>query len=105
MADEVHTCDLTVLGIVTWGKIAFRDKMVVIKEFLANLTGLLKISWLIQTRFFFLNLFHHVEKIGQIQNKRQLCRAKFGRSSKRQPKNIQKGRPKLKICLKKKIKQ
>jgi hypothetical protein len=29
VADEVHTSSLTVLGIATWGKIAFRDKMVV----------------------------------------------------------------------------
>lgn len=32
VADEFHTCNLTVLGIATWGKIAFRDQMVVRSE-------------------------------------------------------------------------
>ena len=27
VADEFHVCNLTVLGIATWGKIAFRDQM------------------------------------------------------------------------------
>jgi len=34
VADEFHTCNLTVLGIATWGKIAFRDQMVVNRFFL-----------------------------------------------------------------------
>lgn len=29
VADEFHTCNITVLGIATWGKIAFRDQMIV----------------------------------------------------------------------------
>ena len=33
VADEFHTCNLTVLGIATWGKIAFRDQMVVNRFF------------------------------------------------------------------------
>ena len=31
VADEFHKCKLTVLGIATWGKIALRDKMIVMK--------------------------------------------------------------------------
>lgn len=29
VADEFHTCNLTVLGIASWGKIAFREQMMV----------------------------------------------------------------------------
>lgn len=29
VADEFHTCNLTVLGIATWGKIALREQMIV----------------------------------------------------------------------------
>ena len=29
VAEEVHASTLTVLGIATWGKIAFREKMMV----------------------------------------------------------------------------
>mgnify|MGYP002786892365 CR=1 FL=1 len=29
VADEFHTCNLIVIGIATWGKIAFRNQMIV----------------------------------------------------------------------------
>ena len=29
VADEFHTCNLTVLGIATWGKVGFRNQMIV----------------------------------------------------------------------------
>jgi transient receptor potential cation channel subfamily M protein 2 len=36
VADEFHTCDLTVLGIATWGKVSFREQMIVSFYFSSN---------------------------------------------------------------------
>lgn len=42
VADEFHTCNLTVLGIATWGKIAFRDQMV--KKSSRNITSCMNLD-------------------------------------------------------------
>jgi hypothetical protein len=42
VADEFHTCNLTVLGIATWGKIGFRDQMV--KKTPRNLTSAINLD-------------------------------------------------------------